>query len=105
MHADTFGCRIEVEITTTTGRVNENIDLDTVGGDIALRVPSSFQARIPANLNVSRGSRGEYRIYTDFPLTIQEDDGDIIGRCGINGGDRVSLGTSNSDIYIESVSN
>jgi hypothetical protein len=77
VHADTSGCRTEVEITTTTGRVNGNIDLDTVGGDIALRVPSSFQARIPANLNVSRGSRGDYRIYTDFLLSIQEDDGDI----------------------------
>jgi DUF4097 and DUF4098 domain-containing protein YvlB len=106
VHADTSGGRIEVEITTTTGRVNGNIDLDTAGGDITLRVPSNFQASILANLEVSRRSRGDYRIYTDFPLTIQEDDGDIIGRGDINGGgDRVSLQTNNSDIYIESTSN
>jgi len=106
VHADTSGGRIEVEITTTTGRVNGNVDLDTAGGDITLRVPSNFQASITAHLNVSRRSRGDYRIYTDFPLTIQEEDGDIIGRGDINGGgDRVSLKTNNSDIYVESVSN
>lgn len=104
--ADTSGGRIEVEITTTTGRVGGNIDLDTAGGDITLRVPFNIQASVSANLEVSRRSRGDYRIYTDFPLTIQEDDGDIIGRGDINGGgDRVSLRTNNSDIYIESVSN
>ena len=42
VHADTSDCRTEVEITTTTGRVNRNIDLNTVGGDIALRVSSNF---------------------------------------------------------------
>lgn len=95
-----------MDITTTTGRVNGNIDLDTSGGDITLRVPSNFQASIRANVDVSRGSRGDYRIYTDFPLTIQDDDGDIIGRGDINGGgDSVSLQTNNSDITIESVSN
>lgn len=104
--ADTSGGRIEVEITSTTGSVGGSIDLDTSGGDITLRVPSNFQASVSANLEVSRRSRGDYRIYTDFPLTIQEDDGDIIGRGDINGGgDRVSLRTNNSDIYIESVSN
>lgn len=106
VHADTSGGRIEVEITTTTGSVDGNIELDTSGGDITLRVPANFQASITANLDVSRRSRGDYRIYTDFPLTIQEDDGDIVGRGDINGGgNKVTLRTNNSDIYIESVSN
>ncbi|GJM14124.1 MAG: hypothetical protein DHS20C12_25270 [Pseudohongiella sp.] len=106
VHADTSGGRIEVNITAEGGRVGGNVDLDTSGGDITLRVPSNFQASISANLEVSRRSRGDYRIYTDFPLTIQEDDGDIIGRGDINGGgDRVSLRTNNSDIYIQSVEN
>lgn len=106
VHADTSGGRIEVEITTTTGRVDGSIDLDTAGGDITLRIPADFQASIRANLDVSRRSRGDYRIYTDFPLTIQEDDGDIVGRGDINGGGSpVRLETNNSDIYIQSVSN
>lgn len=106
VHADTSGGRIEVEITATAGRVDGSIDLDTAGGDITLRIPSNFQASVRANLDVSRRSRGDYRIYTDFPLTIQEDDGDIIARGDINGGgDRITLRTNNSDIYIESVSN
>ncbi len=104
--ADTSGGRIEVDITATSGRVGGSVDLDTAGGDITLRIPSNLQASIYANLDVSRRSRGDYRIYTDFPLTIQEDDGDIVGRGDINGGgDRISLETNNSDIYIESVSN
>lgn len=104
--ADTSGGRIEVEVTTTTGSVGGSIDLDTAGGDITLRVPSNLRATINANLEVSRRSRGDYRIYTDFPLTIQEEDSDIIGRGDINGGgDRITLRTNNSDIYIESVSN
>ncbi|MDP6417130.1 MAG: hypothetical protein QGG54_19140, partial [Gammaproteobacteria bacterium] len=62
---------------------------------------------VVANLEVTRRSRGDYRIYTDFPLSIQEDDGgDIVGRGDINGGgDRIYLETTNSDINIVSVDN
>lgn len=46
-----------------------------------------------------------YRIYTGFPLTIQEDDrGNIVGQGDLNGGgSRIYLETTNSDINILSV--
>lgn len=104
--ADTSGGRIEVEITSTSGSVDGSIDLDTSGGDIILRVPSNLSATVRAELEVSRRSRGDYRIYTDFPLTVQEDDGDIVGRGDINGGGNpIRLSTNNSDIHLLSVSN
>ena len=104
--ADTSGGRIEVEITATSGSVDGSIDLDTSGGDITLRIPSNLRATVRADLEVSRRSRGDYRIYTDFPLSVQDDDGDIVGRGDINGGGSpISLRTTNSDIYIVSVSN
>ncbi|MFT4817401.1 MAG: DUF4097 and DUF4098 domain-containing protein YvlB [Pseudohongiellaceae bacterium] len=105
--ADTSGGRIEVEITSTTGRVDGSIDLDTSGGDITLRIPSNLSGTVRAELEVSRRSRGDYRIYTDFPLTVQEDDdGDIVGRGDINGGGNpIRLSTNNSDIHIVSVDN
>ena len=104
--ADTSGGRIEVEITATSGSIDGSIDLDTSGGDITLSIPSNLTATVRADLEVSRRSRGDYRIYTDFPLSVQDDDGDIIGRGDINGGGSpISLRTTNSDIYIVSVSN
>lgn len=104
--ADTSGGRIEVEITSTSGSVDGSIDLDTSGGDIILRVPSNLSGTVRAELEVSRRSRGDYRIYTDFPLTVQEDDGDIVGRGDINGGGNpIRLSTNNSDIHLLSVSN
>jgi len=104
--ADTSGGRIEVEITATSGSIDGSIDLETSRGDITLRIPSNLRGTVRADLEVSRRSGGDNRIYTDFPLSVQDDDGDIIGRGDINGGGSpISLRTTNSDIHIVSVSN
>jgi DUF4097 and DUF4098 domain-containing protein YvlB len=107
INADTAGGRIEVELVSLDGISAEPVDLETAGGDITLRLPSTFAATIRANLQVSRRGRGDYGIYTDFPLTIQNDeDGNIVGSGDINGGGaRISLETTNSDIHIVSVNN
>jgi len=61
---------------------------------------------VDAVLEVSRRGRGDYRIYTDFPLVIEEDESNIIGRGDINGGgEMVSIRTQNSDINIVRVGN
>ncbi len=107
IRADTAGGRIDAELVSVTGSRDASVELETAGGDVTIRIPSDHSASIVANLDVSRRGRGDYRIYTDFPLTIQEDDdGDIVGRGDINGGgDRIYLETTNSDIHIISVSN
>lgn len=104
--ADTAGGRIELDLSAVSGSIGGRVELDTAGGDITIRIPSNLSASIDAEIGISRRSRGDYRIYTDFPMTIQEQDRQIIGRGDINGGgDRITLETSNSDIHIISVSN
>lgn len=107
IRADTAGGRIDAELASYAGSRNASVELETAGGDVTIRIPSDHGASIVADLEVSRRARGDYRIYTDFPLTISEnDDGDIIGRGDINGGgDRIYLETTNSDIHIVSVEN
>ncbi len=107
INADTAGGRIDVEILAEGGSASNSVDLETAGGDITLRLPATISATIQADLEVSRRGRGDYRIYTDFPLAISEDDaGNIVGRGDINGGGaRINLETTNSDIHIVSVSN
>lgn len=106
VHADTAGGRIEVDLSAVTGSIGGDVVLETAGGDVTVRIPSDLAATISADLEISRRSRGDYRIYTDFPLTVREEDNRIIGRGDINGGgDRIRLETTNSDIHIISVSN
>jgi len=107
IRADTAGGRIDAELAPFSGSRNATVELETAGGDVTVRIPGGHSASIMADLEVSRRARGDYRIYTDFPLTINEDDdGNIIGRGDINGGgDRIYLETVNSDIHIVSTSN
>jgi DUF4097 and DUF4098 domain-containing protein YvlB len=107
INANTAGGKIDVEVISIAGGSGKAVDLETAGGDVTVRLPSSIAATIQAGLEVSRRGRGDYRIYTDFPITIREDDdGNIVGSGDINGGGaRISLETTNSDIHIVSVSN
>jgi len=103
---DTTGDPIDVDLSGVIGKIGGPVDLETAGGDVTVRIPTNLGVTIDAVLEVSRRSRGDYRIYTDYPLTIQEDDDNIIGRGDINGGgDRISLRTENSDIHIIRVAN
>ena len=105
IRADTAGGRIDAELVSSDKPRAGAVELDTAGGDVTIRIPSSMSASIYAGLAVSRRGRGDYRIYTDFPLIIQEDDrGNIVGQGDINGGgSRIYLETTNSDITILSV--
>lgn len=105
IRADTSGGRVDAELLPYTGSRDATVELESAGGDITIRIPRNHSASVVADLEVSRRARGDYRIYTDFPLTIQEDsDGNIQGRGDINGGgDRIYLETQNSDIHIVSI--
>ncbi len=102
IRADTAGGRVEAELLAFSGERDATVELESSGGDVIVRIPADHGARIVADLEVSRRSRGDYRIYTDFPITIQEDgNGNILGRGEINGGgDPIYLETQNSDIHI-----
>lgn len=106
VHADTAGGSIDVDLSAVSGSIGGRVELDTAGGDVTIRIPSNLSVTIDAQIRISRRSRGDYRIYSDFPMTTEEGDRRIIGRGEINGGgDRIILETSNSDIHIISVTN
>ena len=102
IEADTSGGSIEAELGNVASGEDAHVDLDSSGGDIELRIPAGHSADVTARIEVSRRSRGDYRIYTDFPLAISgEDDREVIGRGEINGGgDRINIETNNGDIRI-----
>ena len=102
IEADTSGGSIEAELGTIEPGQDAHIDLDSSGGDIELKVPAGHAATVDARIEVSRRARGDYRIYTDFPLTITgQDEREVQGRGDINGGgDRIRIETSNGDIRI-----
>lgn len=104
--ADTSGGRIDVDLSAVSGSIGGDVRLETAGGDVTVRIPGNLPATITAELEISRRARGDYRIYTDFPLSISEDDDLIVGRGDINGGgDRILIETRNSDIHIIRVAN
>ena len=103
IEADTAGGSIEATLSVSAD--DSHITLESSGGDITLTIPAGHAATVNADLRVSRRYRGDYRIYTDFPLTIEdENERRIIGRGDINGGGAsIRLSTSNGDISILSL--
>jgi DUF4097 and DUF4098 domain-containing protein YvlB len=107
IEADTSGGSIEAELGNIARGEDAQISLSSSGGDIELRIPASHSADVSATIEVSRRARGDYRIYTDFPLTISGQDGRVIlGSGEINGGgDPINIETNNGDIRILSSDN
>lgn len=107
IEADTSGGSIQAELGTLEPGQDAHMMLDSSGGDIELRLPATHPATINARIEVSRRARGDYRIYTDFPLSISgEDEREVLGRGDINGGgDLIRLSTSNGDIRISRIDN
>jgi len=101
--ASTAGGSIEAEMIATNG--DTHVKLSSSGGDIELYIPASLSASVDAKLEITRNSRRDYRIYSDFPLTIKGAKSDrITGEGDINGGgDKIQLRTTNGDIYIKKI--
>lgn len=103
IEADTAGGKITAEMIQDDPGADTHVDLESSGGSITLYLPKSLAASVSARLKITRSAKRDYRIYSDFPLTIKEDDNDEITAKGeINGGgDKIKLNTVNGDIYIK----
>jgi len=68
-----------------------------------LHIPESLAASVSATLKITRSAKHDYRIYSDFPLTIKaENSRKITAKGDINeGGDKITLSTANGDIHIK----
>ena len=67
-----------------------------------LYIPGRLAASVSATLQITSSAKRDYRIYSDFPLTIKgEDSSKITANGDINGGgDKITLSTTNGDIHI-----
>ena len=103
IEADTSGGNIEAEMIVDDKNADTHIDLDSSGGSITLHMPESLAASVSATLKITRSAKRDYRIYSDFPLTIKgEKSRKITAKGDINdGGNKIKLSTTNGDIHIK----
>ena len=103
IEADTSGGNIEAEMIIDDKNSDTHVNLDTSGGSITLQIPERLAASVSAALKITRSAKRDYRIYSDFPLSIKgEGSRKITAKGDINdGGDKIKLSTSNGDIYIK----
>lgn len=103
IEAETAGGKIEAEMILVDKNADTHVNLESSGGSVTVYLPKKLAASISAVLRITHNARQDYRIYSDFPLTIKGEDSDRVTAKGdINGGgDKVSLTTINGDIYIK----
>ncbi len=103
VRAATSAGDIEAEITLQDFKKEQRIDLQSSAGSIRLTIPEKLPASISAEIFDAGGRWKRYDIYSDFPLTRQEEarrgslrmSGEING-----GGGEIRLETTNGDIHI-----
>lgn len=107
--AETAGGDIIAELLPSG---NRGSSLDTAGGDIELFIPDNAKATIEARIRI-RGGWGDddyrghdyedYDVYSDFePTQKDRTDRGVNAMFKLNGGgERISLETTNGDIYIK----
>ncbi len=103
VRAATSAGDIEVEITLQNFKKEQRINLQSSAGSIRLTIPEKLSASISAEIFDAGGRWKRYDIYSDFPLTRQEEAGRGSLRMGgdINGGGgEIRLETTNGDIHI-----
>jgi len=103
IEADTSGGNIEAEMIVGEKNIDTHVILDSSGGTITLHIPERLAASVSATLKITRSAKRDYRIYSDFPLTIKgENSRKITAKGDINdSGDKIKLSTTNGDIYIK----
>lgn len=108
IEAETAGGDIDAEMVVSNKNTDTHVTLETAGGDITLFLPADLKATFDVRLEITRRAWRDYKIYSDFPISIDDDDGGwrggrvLIGKGDINGGgDKIRLETTNGDIRIK----
>lgn len=103
IEAETAGAGIDAELALTDMAADGHCTLTTAAGNLTLYLPAALPATIDAQLRIERKVGRDYRIYSDFPITIQGEGTKLItGRGEVNGGGNLmKLYTTNGDIYIK----
>jgi len=110
IEAETAGGDVEAELIVSDKKIDTHITLETAEGDIILYLPAKLAATFDVELEITRRAWRDYKIYSDFPLSISEDDEGwrrnkfIIAEGNINGGgDKIKIRTTNGDIRIKKI--
>ncbi|MBI2505857.1 MAG: hypothetical protein HYW07_21800 [Candidatus Latescibacteria bacterium] len=103
IEAETAGGGIEAELALTDMAADAHCTLRTAGGNLTLYLPAALPATIDAQLRIERKVGRDYRIYSDFPITIQGEGTKLLtGKGEVNGGGNpIRLETTNGDIFIK----
>ena len=101
--ARTSGGSVIAEMIETDNGKDTHVSLHSSGGDITVYLPETIEATVSAALKISRFANRDFKIYSDFPLSVKgEDSGRISAKGAINGGgNKIQLNTSDGDIYIK----
>lgn len=71
--ASTMGGDVYVIMTGDPEQYDRDVDLTSMGGDIELTLPEGISARFDIRISYTRNSSKNYKISSDFPLDIEED--------------------------------
>lgn len=102
--ADTYGGNIGVTVISGAGDENRDIDLRSKGGEVTLVLPNGFSAQFDVQLDITRTSRDDYEIISDF-LNVSASSGKKdrtlrgVGMLG-DGTHQVKIRTVNGDVKI-----
>ena len=110
VEAETAGGDVEAELIVSDKNIDTHVTLKTAGGDITVYLPSKLAATFDVELEITRRAWRDYKIYSDFPLSISDDEGGwrdnkvIVAEGDINGGgDKIKIRTTNGDIRIKKI--
>lgn len=103
LEAETSGGGIEAELILADPAADTHCTLESVGGDVELRLPAELAATVDAEIRVEGWHHRDYQIQTDFGLKVEGQGTDRITAQGTlnGGGDLIRLRTVNGDIRIK----
>jgi len=109
--ASTMGGDVEVTMVGDPASGERNVELESMGGNLTLRVPAGLSMDIEIEIAFTKNSSRNYKIVTDFPLTTSES-ADwsykaggarklITARGAVAGGkNKIRLTTTNGDVHL-----
>ncbi len=74
VEATTMGGDVSIVMTGDADKGDRHVTLSSMGGEIDLTLPSGISANFDIELTYTKSSHRDYRIKSDFPLEIDEDE-------------------------------
>lgn len=74
VRATTMGGNIDIRMIGSGDTADHTVFLSSKGGDITLRVPKRWPMELELEIGLTRTSANKYRIQSDFPVTVTEEE-------------------------------